>query len=85
MKKEDDTLENCIQLCAKIDVVLLHEIKVIFHNSLFSGKMCVSPAFGLTRLSHLSRFYTLKLNRSCRSLPIFLASIKFNQMYGMNE
>lgn len=80
MTKEDDTLENCIQLCEKIYLVLVREIKEIFPNSLFSGKMCVSPAFGLTRLSHLSRFYT-----SNRSLPIFLASIKFNQIYGMNE
>lgn len=80
MKKEDDTLENCIQLCAKIYLVLLREIKEIFHDSLFSGKMCVSPAFGLTRLSHLSCFYTLN-----RSLPIFLASIKFNQICGINE
>lgn len=80
MTKEDDTLENCIQLCEKIYLVLVREIKEIFLNSLFSGKMCVSPAFGLTRLSHLSRFYT-----SNRSLPIFLASIKFNQIYGMNE
>lgn len=80
MTKEDDTLENCIQLCEKIYLVLVREIKEIFRNSLFSGKMCVSPAFGLTRLSHLSRFYT-----SNRSLPIFLASIKFNQIYGMNE
>lgn len=79
MTKEDDTLENCIQLCEKIYLVLVREIKEIFHNSLFSGKMCVSPAFGLTRLSHLSRFYTLN-----RSLPIFLARIKFNQIYGMN-
>ena len=80
MTKEDDTLENCIQLCEKIYLVLVREIKEIFLNSLFSGKMCVSLAFGLTRLSHLSRFYT-----SNRSLPIFLASIKFNQIYGMNE
>lgn len=35
MKKEDDTLENCIQLCAKIYVVLLLEIKEIFHKVCF--------------------------------------------------
>lgn len=60
MKKEDDTLENCIQLCAKIYLVLLREIKEIFHNSLFSGKMCVSPAFGFDKIISLVTFLYLE-------------------------
>lgn len=57
VKEEDDTLENCIRICANIHVVLLREIKVIFHNLLLSSEMCVSPFFWFDKIISLVTFH----------------------------